>query len=54
MLQSQDFLVHFDPPQLQFTDHRCPGGGVHLPDGPPLRHGGEDGPGGDGRLRQRV
>ena len=31
-----------------------PGGGVHLSNGPPLRHGGEDGPGGDGGLRQRL
>ena len=39
---------------LKFTasEQWCTGGGVHLPDGPPLRHGGADGPGGDGCLRQ--
>ena len=37
-----------------WTDQPWPGGCVHLPNGPPLRHGGEDGPGGDGGLRQRL
>ena len=36
------------------SEQWCPGGGVHLPDGPPLRHGGANGPGGDGCLRQRL